>query len=56
MFLVSKETFAAHRLVLVALSPVFMVQLFSQMKAKTTSHLGIDDIVPRVFWAKLQII
>ena len=56
MFLVSKETFAAHWLVLAARSPVFMAQLFGQMKAKTTSHVGIDDIELRVLRAKLHIV
>jgi speckle-type POZ protein len=52
----SSETFAADRLLLATPSPVFMAQLFSQMKAKTASHIGIDDIEPRVFRAKLHFV
>jgi speckle-type POZ protein len=33
-----------------------MAQLFGQMKAKTASHIGIDDIEPRVFRAKLHFV
>ena len=56
MFLVSKETFAAHRLMLTTRSPVFMAQLFGQMKETTTSHVRIDDVDPRVSRAMLHFV
>jgi speckle-type POZ protein len=55
-FQVGQETFAAHWLVLTARAPVFMSQLFGQMKENTTSHVRIDDIEPRVFRAMLHFI
>ena len=56
MFLVSKETFAAHWPVLAARSPVFIAQLFGQMKETTTSHVRIDDVDPRVSRAMLHFV
>ncbi|CAL4979522.1 unnamed protein product [Urochloa decumbens] len=55
-FLVGDETFAAHRLVLGARSPVFMAELFGPMKEKHISQIKIDDMEPRVFKAMLHYI
>jgi len=55
-FQVGEETFAAHRLVLAARSPVFMAQLFGPMKERSTGHVRIDDMDPRVFRAMLHFI
>ena len=55
-FQVGEETFAAHWPVLAARSPVFMAQLFGQMKETTTSHVRIDDVDPRVSRAMLHFV
>ena len=57
-FQVGEESFAAHRAVLAARSPVFMAQLFGQMKETATSHVRIDDMEPRprVFRAMLHFV
>ncbi|CAL4936993.1 unnamed protein product [Urochloa decumbens] len=60
-FLVGGETFAAHRLVLRARSPVFKAQLLPPMMKGASSATNddiveIDDIEPRVFKALLAFI
>ena len=58
-FQVGGETFAAHRLVLAALSPVFMAKLFGPMREKRTRRrrpIQIDDMEPGVFGAMLHYI
>jgi len=55
-FQVGEETFAAHWPVLAARSPVFMAQLFGQMKETTTSHVRIDDVDPRLSRAMLHFV
>uniref|UniRef100_A0A0E0ISC9 BTB domain-containing protein n=1 Tax=Oryza nivara TaxID=4536 RepID=A0A0E0ISC9_ORYNI len=56
-FLVGGETFAAHRLVLAARSPVFMVELFGPMKESTTvNKIQIFDMEAQVFRVLLKFI
>jgi speckle-type POZ protein len=58
-FRVGGETFAAHRLVLAARSPVFTAQLFGPMREKRTRRrrpIQIDDMEPGVFGAMLHYI
>ncbi|KAL6643064.1 hypothetical protein ACP70R_021245 [Stipagrostis hirtigluma subsp. patula] len=57
-FLVSGETFAAHRCVLAAWSPVFDAQLFGTMREGTATEdcIQIDDMVPQVFKSLLHFI
>ncbi|CAN6288189.1 unnamed protein product [Urochloa humidicola] len=57
-FLVLGETFAAHRCVLAARSPVFDTLLFGPMKEgnATESCIRIDDILPQVFQSLLHFI
>jgi speckle-type POZ protein len=45
-----------HRLVLVAWSSVFKVQLFGPMKENSMSHIRIDDMEATVFEAMLHFI
>ncbi|KAL6643063.1 hypothetical protein ACP70R_021244 [Stipagrostis hirtigluma subsp. patula] len=57
-FLVGGETFAAHRCVLAARSPVFDAQLFGGMREGTATEdcIRIDDMVPQVFKSLLHFI
>ncbi|PVH34505.1 hypothetical protein PAHAL_8G234300 [Panicum hallii] len=57
-FRVGEETFAAHRVVLAARSPVFMAELFGPMKEKhkTSRPIQISDMEPGVFGAMLHFI
>ncbi|TVU24179.1 hypothetical protein EJB05_26582, partial [Eragrostis curvula] len=55
-FDVAGETFAAHKCILAARSPVFMAELFGPMKEKTESCVRIDDMEARVFKAFLHFI
>uniref|UniRef100_A0A0E0I2R0 BTB domain-containing protein n=1 Tax=Oryza nivara TaxID=4536 RepID=A0A0E0I2R0_ORYNI len=52
------ETFAAHRCVLAARSPVFRAQLFGPMKEGSTASgvIAIDDMEPEVFSSLLNFI
>ncbi|CAN6293550.1 unnamed protein product [Urochloa humidicola] len=55
VFEVGGETFAAHRAVLAARSPVFAAELFSAMRESDGGGLvRIDDMEPRVFQALLR--
>jgi speckle-type POZ protein len=53
---VQGEVFRAHRVVLAARSPVFMAELFGQMKEKAMERIAIDDLQPVVFRALLHFI
>ncbi|GJN04933.1 hypothetical protein PR202_ga22517 [Eleusine coracana subsp. coracana] len=55
-FMVNGELFPAHRIMLAARSPVFMAELFGQMKEKHMAYIQIDDMDARVFWAMLHFI
>ncbi|EER91604.1 BTB/POZ and MATH domain-containing protein 1 [Sorghum bicolor] len=57
-FLVGDKTFAAHRCVLGARSPVFDAMLFGQMKEGTATEncIRIDDMAPQVFQTLLHFI
>uniref|UniRef100_K3ZM09 BTB domain-containing protein n=3 Tax=Setaria TaxID=4554 RepID=K3ZM09_SETIT len=55
-FVVDGETFAAHRNILVARSPVFMAEFFSPMKEKAAECVRIDDMEARVFEALLHFV
>lgn len=48
-FEVGGETFAAHKLVLAARSPVFRAQLFGPMKDQNAQCIKVEDIEPPVF-------
>nr|CAB3490372.1 unnamed protein product [Digitaria exilis] len=56
-FEVAGETFAAHRAVLAARSPVFMAELFGcPLKERASTRVRIDGVEPRVFEALLYFI
>ncbi|XP_052170126.1 BTB/POZ and MATH domain-containing protein 2-like [Diospyros lotus] len=55
-FEVNGETFAAHKLVLAARSPVFRAQLFGPMKDQNTECIPVEDIEAPVFKALLHFI
>ncbi|CAN6200836.1 unnamed protein product [Urochloa humidicola] len=55
-FLVSGEHIAAHRCVLAARSPVFMAELFGDMKETASQSVVIEDMEPEVFRALMQFI
>jgi speckle-type POZ protein len=57
-FLVGGQTFAAHRCVLSARSPVFNAQLFGAMREGTVTqdYVQIDDTLPLVFKTLLHFI
>lgn len=48
-FEVDGETFAAHKLVLAARSPVFRAQLFGPMKDQNSQCINVEDIEAPVF-------
>lgn len=48
-FEVDGETFAAHKLILAARSPVFRAQLFGPMKDQNTWCIKVEDMEPLVF-------
>ncbi|KAJ4954909.1 hypothetical protein NE237_011692 [Protea cynaroides] len=50
------ETFAAHKLVLAARSPVFRAQLFGPMKDRNTQCIKVEDMEAPVFKALLHFI
>ncbi|XP_002444989.1 BTB/POZ and MATH domain-containing protein 1 [Sorghum bicolor] len=53
---VQGEIFRAHRVVLAARSPVFMAELFGDMKEKAMDRIAVDDMQPVVFRALLHFI
>ncbi|KAL6210504.1 hypothetical protein ACLB2K_015736 [Fragaria x ananassa] len=53
-FEVDGETFAAHKLVLAARSPVFRAQLFGPMKDQNSQCINVEDIEAPVFKALLH--
>ncbi|XP_037461174.1 BTB/POZ and MATH domain-containing protein 2-like [Triticum dicoccoides] len=55
-FLVSGESFAAHKLILAARSPVFMAEFFGDMKEKCAARVEIKDMQAAVFKALLHFI
>ncbi|XBI12919.1 hypothetical protein VPH35_139722 [Triticum aestivum] len=55
-FLVSGKTFAAHKLVPAARSPVFMAEFFGDMKEKSSWIVEIKDMEAAVFGALLEFI
>ncbi|KAF7056176.1 hypothetical protein CFC21_063608 [Triticum aestivum] len=55
-FDVQQETFAAHRAVLAARSPVFRKQFGEPMKEKKMSRITINSVEPAVFKALLHFI
>ncbi|CAN6177196.1 unnamed protein product [Urochloa humidicola] len=55
-FLVSSESVAAHRSVLAARSPVFMAELFGDMKERASPCVEIKDMEVEVFRAMLHFI
>lgn len=55
-FEVEGETFAAHKLVLAARSPVFRAQLFGLLKEQDTQYVTIEEVQAPVFKALLHYI
>ncbi|EPS58860.1 hypothetical protein M569_15950 [Genlisea aurea] len=55
-FEVDGETFAAHKLVIAARSPVFRAQLYGPMKDRDTQHIKVEDMEAPVFKALLHFI
>lgn len=55
-FQVDGDSFAAHKLVLAARSPVFRAQLFGPMKDHNTNSIKVEDMEPLVFKALLHFI
>uniref|UniRef100_A0ACD5ZCF8 Uncharacterized protein n=1 Tax=Avena sativa TaxID=4498 RepID=A0ACD5ZCF8_AVESA len=55
-FLVSGESFAAHKLILAARSPVFMAEFFGDMTEKCSPSVEIEDMEAAVFKALLHFI
>ena len=55
-FLVSGESFAAHKSILAARSPVFMAQFFGDMREKCSQSVVIEDMEAAVFKALLHYI
>ncbi|KAJ0781916.1 putative chromatin remodeling & transcription regulator BTB-POZ-MATH family [Helianthus annuus] len=55
-FEVNGETFAAHKLVLAARSPVFRAQLFGPMKDQNVKCIKVEDIEAPVFKVRFNIL
>ncbi|RCV23045.1 hypothetical protein SETIT_4G267600v2 [Setaria italica] len=55
-FIVAGESVTAHRSVLAARSPVFMAELFGDMKEKASQCVEIEDMEAEVFRAMLRFI
>ncbi|KAL6603677.1 hypothetical protein ACP70R_044038 [Stipagrostis hirtigluma subsp. patula] len=55
-FTVSGESFAAHKLVLAARSPVFMAEFFGHMNERSSQCVQIEDMEADVFKAMLHFI
>ncbi|KAL6644008.1 hypothetical protein ACP70R_018774 [Stipagrostis hirtigluma subsp. patula] len=55
-FMVEGESFAAHKIVLAARSPVFMAEFFGEMDERTSHCVKIDEMEAKVFKAMLHFI
>ena len=55
-FRVQDETFAAHKIVMAACSPVFNATFSIEMKEKETNEVKIDDVEASVFGETLRFI
>ncbi|GJM97725.1 hypothetical protein PR202_ga14674 [Eleusine coracana subsp. coracana] len=55
-FVVSGESFSAHKAILASRSPVFMAQFFGRMKEDRLERIEIKDMEPAVFRAMLHFI
>ncbi|CAL4905652.1 unnamed protein product [Urochloa decumbens] len=55
-FLVSGKSFAAHKSILAARSPVLMAEFFGEMNESTQPTVEIQDMDPVVFLAMLQFV
>jgi speckle-type POZ protein len=55
-FVVSGESFAAHKLILAARSPVFIAQFYGQMMKKSSQQVDIKDMEAAVFKALLRFV
>ena len=55
-FSVSGESFAAHKIILAARSPVFMAEFFGGVQEKTSGRVEIQEMEPSVFAAMLGFI
>ncbi|CAN6334037.1 unnamed protein product [Urochloa humidicola] len=55
-FVVSGESFVAHKNMLAARSPVFMAEFFGEMKEKSSKRIEIHKMEPSVFGALLRFI
>uniref|UniRef100_A0ACD5Y5V8 Uncharacterized protein n=1 Tax=Avena sativa TaxID=4498 RepID=A0ACD5Y5V8_AVESA len=56
VFVVSGESFAAHKLILAARSPVFMAQFLGQMMEKSSQRVEVKDMEAAVFKALLHFV
>ncbi|VAI90659.1 unnamed protein product [Triticum turgidum subsp. durum] len=56
MFLVSGESFAAHKAILAARSPVLMAEFFGQMRENRSRHVEINDMEAEAFKVMLHFI
>ncbi|KAF8661057.1 hypothetical protein HU200_057155 [Digitaria exilis] len=55
-FAISGESFAAHKNVLAARSPVFKAEFFGGMMEKSSGHVEIKEMEPSVFEAMLRFL
>ncbi|XBI41046.1 hypothetical protein VPH35_125549 [Triticum aestivum] len=55
-FIVSGESFAAHKLILASRSPVFMAEFFGAMKEKRSRRVEVQDMEASAFRAMLHFI
>ncbi|KAK1627621.1 hypothetical protein QYE76_001936 [Lolium multiflorum] len=55
-FVVSGESFAAHKIILAARSPMFMAQFYGQMTEKSSQQVDIKDMEAAVFKALLGFV
>ncbi|CAM0943792.1 unnamed protein product [Alopecurus aequalis] len=55
-FSVGEETFAAHRIILAARSPVFEAELYGEMKERNAPCIVVEDMLPAAFKALLHFI
>jgi speckle-type POZ protein len=55
-FMVSGESFAAHKLVLAARSPVFLAEFFGPMNESSSNRVRINDVDSSAFEAMLRFI